>query len=62
MSIKLEQMELALARFDTLIRILDNQVNEGSATPKIIARLGRLQQLRDNLEVQIGLERIKRGT
>jgi hypothetical protein len=55
---KLEQMETALARFDALIRILDKQVKEGSASPTIIARLARLQQLRDDLDdldAQIGL-------
>jgi hypothetical protein len=59
---KIGRAELALARFDALIGILQKQVEKGTATPEIITRLDRLQQLRDDLDVQIGLERINRGT
>jgi hypothetical protein len=58
----LNELELALARFDTMIRILEQQMKEGTnpqATPEAIAQF---QQWRDDLDVRIGLERIKRST
>jgi hypothetical protein len=61
-TLKLKEMELALARFDAMISFLKKRVEEGSASPTIIARLARLQQLRDDLDVQIRVERIRRET
>jgi hypothetical protein len=48
---KLEEMELELARFDAII----------GKPPKAAANLARFQRLRDDLDVQIGLKRIRLG-
>lgn len=56
----LEEMELALANYDAMIRILEKQKKEGTnpqATTEVIAQF---QQWRDDLDVRIGLERMRR--
>jgi hypothetical protein len=58
----LDEMELAHARFDMMIRILKEQMKNGTnpqATPEVIALF---QEWRDELDIRIELERIKRGT
>ena len=58
----LDEMELALARFDTIIRILKKQMKNGTnpqATPEVIALF---QEWRDDLDIRIGLERISRAS
>jgi hypothetical protein len=61
-TLKLKEIELALARFDFDDHPADKVGREGSATPEIIARIARLQELRDVLDVQVGLAQIIEGT
>jgi hypothetical protein len=58
---RLKQMELAIATYNAVIRILKNQMKEGAAdaTGQAIAQY---QEWRDNLDVEIALERIKQGS
>jgi hypothetical protein len=57
---KLGEMELALARIDVMIGFLKKRMNDG--TDRHVAEdIARYQQWRDDLDVQIGLARIKRG-
>jgi hypothetical protein len=57
---KIEEMELAIARIDLMIGFLKKQIQEGTNNPQAAADIARYQQWRDDLEVQISLERIKR--
>jgi hypothetical protein len=58
---KLEEMELAQARIDVMIGFLKKRMNDG--TDRHVAEdIARYQQWRDDLDVQISLERIRRGT
>jgi hypothetical protein len=54
-------MELALARIDAMIGVLKNKVKEGT-NPQAAEDMARYQQWRDDLDVQIRVERIKRAT
>jgi hypothetical protein len=57
----LVEMELALARFDAIIRNLKEQMKNGTnpqATPEVIALF---REWRDELDVRIELERTKRS-
>ena len=59
-TMKFEEMKLALANYDAMIRILKKQMEEGTnpeATPEVIAQF---QQWRDDLEVRIGVEQTRR--
>lgn len=57
----LEEMELALARFDAMIGILKKQVKDGTSL-QAAEDMARYQQWRDDLDVQIRVERIKQST
>jgi len=57
----LQEMELALARIDLMIDFLQKKVKDG-ANGHIAEDIARYQQWRDDLDIQIGLERIRRGT
>ena len=57
-TMKLEEMELALARFDAMIGILKKQVKDGTNL-QAAEDMARLQQWRDDLDIQIKVERIK---
>jgi hypothetical protein len=58
MELKLKQMELAIANYNKMIRTLKNRMQrrtvDAGATRRTIARY---QQGRDDLDVQLGLER-----
>jgi hypothetical protein len=56
-----EEMEFALWRIDVMLGLLKRSVERGT-DPQAAEDMTRLQQWRDDLDVQIGLERIKRGT
>jgi hypothetical protein len=56
---KLEEMELALARFDALLSFLRKQLKAGT-NPRAVKDIARYQRLRNDLDVQISLERNKR--
>jgi hypothetical protein len=57
----LEQMELARERIDVMIGFLKSRTTERT-DPEAAADIARFQQWRDDLDVQIGLERIRRNT
>jgi hypothetical protein len=57
----LEEMELALARIDVMIRFLKKRMSDGTNC-HVAEDISRYQQWRDDLDVRIGLERIKRAT
>jgi hypothetical protein len=57
----LEQMELARARIDMIIDFLRNRTTERTDR-KVPADIARYQEWRDDLDVQVGLERIRRNT
>jgi hypothetical protein len=57
----LAEMELALARIDVMIGFLKRRATERT-NPKIAEEIVRYQQWRDDLDLQIGLERIRRNT
>jgi hypothetical protein len=57
----LAEMELALARIDVMIGFLKGRATERT-NPKITEEIVRYQQWRDDLDLQIGLERIRRNT
>jgi hypothetical protein len=57
----LEEMELALARIDVMIRFLKKRMSDGTNC-RVAEDITRYQQWRDDLDVRIGLERIKRST
>jgi inorganic pyrophosphatase/exopolyphosphatase len=57
----LAEMELALARIDAMIGFLKNRTTERTDR-KVAADIARYQEWRDDLDVQIGLERIKHST
>jgi hypothetical protein len=58
----LEEMEVAIARIDLMIALLRKQLQEGTDVRRVAADLARYQRWRDDLDVQISLERIRRGT
>jgi hypothetical protein len=58
----LEEMELALARIDVMIGVLKKKVKEGTNNPQAAEDMARYQQWRDDLDVQIRVERIRRST
>jgi hypothetical protein len=60
-TMKLEEMELARARIDLMIDFLQKKVKDG-ANGHIAEDIARYQRWRDDLNVQIGLERIRRST
>jgi hypothetical protein len=57
----LEQMELARARIDVMIGFLKNRTTERTDR-KVAADIAQYQDWRDDLDVQIGLERIRLNT
>jgi hypothetical protein len=57
----LAEMELALARIDVMIGFLRNRMNDGTKCD-VAEDIARYQEWRDDLDVQIGLERIKHST
>jgi hypothetical protein len=57
---KLEEMELALARINVMIGSLKKRMNDGTNC-HVAEDIARYQQWRDDLDVQVGLARIKRG-
>jgi hypothetical protein len=57
----LAEMELALARIDVMIDFLKNRMSDGTNCD-VAKDMARYQQWRDDLDAQIGLERVKRGT
>jgi hypothetical protein len=57
----LEEMELAQARLDLMIRFLQRRLTEG-ANRQTAEDIARYQQWHNDLDVEIGLERIRRGT
>jgi hypothetical protein len=56
----LQEMELALTRIDLMIDFLQKKMKDG-ANGKIAEDIARYQGWRDDLDIQIGLERIRRG-
>jgi hypothetical protein len=59
----LDEMERTLARLDEMLGTLKRQLYKGIADPRATPQaIARYQRLRDELDVQIGLERIRRGT
>jgi hypothetical protein len=59
----LEEMEGTLARLDVMLGMLKRQLYKGIADPRATPQaIARYQRLRDELNVQIGLERIRRWT
>jgi hypothetical protein len=59
----LDEMERTLARLDVMLGTLKRQLYKGIADPRATPQaIARYQRLRDELHVQIGLERIKRAT
>jgi hypothetical protein len=57
----LEEMELALVRLDAMPGILKRQVVEGT-NAQVAEDMARYQEWRDDLDVEIALERMKQGT
>jgi hypothetical protein len=57
---KLEEMELALARIDVMIGFLKKRMNDGTNC-HVAEDIARYQQWRDDLDVQISLERSGEG-
>jgi hypothetical protein len=57
----LAEMELALARIDVMIGFLKNRMNDGTNCD-VAEDIARYQEWRRDLDVQIGLERIKHST
>ena len=58
----LEAMERTLARLDVMLDTLKRQLR-GTADPRVTRQsIVRYQRMRADLEVQISLERIRRGT
>ena len=55
----LEEMELALAKIDAMIGLLKKKLEAG-ANHQAAEDMARYQQWRDDLDVQIRVERIKR--
>jgi hypothetical protein len=59
----LEEMERTLAQLDVMLGTLKRRLYKGFADPRATPQaIARYQRLRDEFDVQIGLERIKRGT
>jgi hypothetical protein len=58
----LEEMEVAIGRIDLLIALLRKQLQEGTDARQAAADIARYQRWRDDLDVQISLKRIRRGT
>jgi hypothetical protein len=59
----LAAMERTLSRLDTMIDMLTKRMNDGTADPQAIRQaITRYRQRRDDLDVEISLERIRRGT
>jgi len=57
----LEEMELAVARIDAMIDFLKKRMNDRPHC-HVADDIARYQRWRDDLDVQIGLERIRRAT
>jgi hypothetical protein len=57
----LEEMELAAARIDAMIDFLKKRMND-KTNCHVAEDIARYQQWRDELDVRIGLERIRRAT
>jgi hypothetical protein len=56
-----EELEAALARIDAMLGLLKAQLERGP-NPRAAADMDRLQRWRDDLDIEINLERIKQGT
>jgi hypothetical protein len=55
---KLKQMQLAIANYNKMIRTLKNRMQRGTVDAGATRRtIARYQQGRDDLDVQLGLER-----
>jgi hypothetical protein len=58
----LEEMEVAIGRIDLMIALLRKQLQEGTNARRVAADIARYQRWRDDLDVQISLERTRRET
>jgi hypothetical protein len=57
----IEEMEFALWRMDVMLGLLKRSVERGT-DPEAAEDMARLQQWRDDLDVEISLEKIRQGT
>jgi hypothetical protein len=57
----IEEMEFALWRIDVMLGLLKRSVKRGT-NPQAAEEITRLQRWRDDLDVEISLEKIRQGT